>query len=176
MKKIQFMILLFCTMSVFSNDSFQMKKNFITIEYNFLEFNFLTFLGYNFDFQYTRTIHKRMDISTSLGVTSTYGNFISDEGGGLDYISYGKFSLIPFYTPIRRKNKVLQFGVGYIAGFHSRLPSLHGLSVQLNFLKQSKKKHFCYGFNFYNDLLFKQKQPYYALGIGVAIGGAFGKR
>lgn len=172
MKKLFTLLLCIYFVNTKANDTTAMKKNFITIEYNLFEFNFLTFLGYNFDFQYTRTLHKKMDIATSLGVTSIYGTFVSEP----TYYAYGKFSLIPFYTPIRSNNKVLQFGVGYIAGFHRRMKSLHGLSVQLNFMKQSKRKNFCYGFNFYNDLLFEQKFPAYAVGIGFAVGGAFGKK
>ena len=168
--------LLICVVS-FANDSIPTKKNYIGVDINYFEFNFLTVFSGSLDLKYIRTLHKRVDINTTLGMTYPYLPFIGiieDKGSAFKYLVMGKATVVPCYTPLRRENKTLQLGVGYAVQFQKDF-ALNGLTVQLNYLKQSKKKKFSYGVNFYNDVLFYKKEnfPFYTVGVGFFFGGIF---
>ncbi len=175
MKKCAVLICLtFITLHSISKDSLAVKKNFIGSDINFFEFGFFYFITGNFDIRYIRTFHKRFDLNTTLGMTYPYITGYADDNFKAKDVILGKFTIVPTYTPLRRKNKTLQLGVGYATEFQKQF-SLNGVTVQMNFLKNSKKRNFTYGFNFYNDLLFYHKQsfPNYKLGLGFFIGGRF---
>lgn len=175
MKKcIVYISIIFLMLNSFSKDSLAVKKNFIGSDINFFEFGFLYIFSGNTDLKYIHTFHKRFDLNSTLGITYPYLTGYVDEGFKAKDVILGKFTIVPSYVPLRRNNKTLQFGVGYATEFQKQF-SLNGLTVQLNFLKNSKKRNLTYGFNFYNDILFYHKEsfPFYKVGMGFFIGGRF---
>lgn len=172
-------LFLFLQTNVFASDTTLIHKNIIGIDFIPFEGNNYNIFGGNFGMRYIRKLHKRADISTSLGIAYPVFPFGTVNENGFNFGNvYGRFTLVPSYVPLRRKNKTLELGVGYITDFHKMI-SFHGVTTQFNFLKESKKRRFVFGVQIYMNVLFTSQnkgQTYYGGGFGLFFGGFTGKK
>lgn len=153
-------------------------KNIIGIDYNFYEGGNYNIFGSNFGMKYIRKINKRVDVLATLGISFPMFPFGS-ASNNFDFNGVaGRITLVPCYVPLRRGNKTIQLGVGYITQFHS-LYSMHGLTTQFNYYKNSKKRRFTIGTNVYINTMFSPKPNnafLYGGGVGLFLGGFTGKK
>lgn len=176
------LLLFFLIKGVISKDTTLVNKNIIGVDFTSFEGNNYNIFGGGFGMKYIRKLHKRTDILTTLGLSYPIFPFgaISDDGSNIASV-LGKFTLVPCYVPLRRTNKTLQLGVGYITEFQNKRSqvSLHGITTQLNFYKESKRRRFTIGTNIYINTMFTSSdkgQLYYGGGVGLFIGGFTGNK
>lgn len=184
MKTFLFCIIIFSLTytPAFSKDTTLLHKNIIGIELIPFEGNNYNIFGGGFGMKYIRKLHKRADILTTLGISYPIFPFgaISDGGSNIASV-FGRFTLVPCYVPLRRNNKTLELGAGYITEFKNKRSqiSLHGITTQFNFLNESKKRRFVVGVNIYMNVLFASRykdEVFYGGGVGLFLGGFTGKK
>ena len=177
-------LLLFIGFNAFSRDTSLVHKNIIGIDFVPFEGNNYNIYGGAFDLKYIRKLHKRADILTTLGISYPVFPFgtINDVEGRYNFASvFGRFTLVPCYVPLRRNNKTIEVGAGYIAEMHNKRSqiSLNGITTQFNFFNESKKRRFIVGCNIYMNVLFSSRykeQTFFGGGFGLFLGGFTGKK
>jgi hypothetical protein len=176
------LLLFFLFKTLSAKDTTLINKNIIGVDFTPFEGNNYNLFGGGFGMKYIRKLHKRADILTTLGLSYPIFPFgtISDRGSYIASV-LGKFTLVPCYVPLRRNNKTLQLGVGYITEFQNKRSqvSLHGITTQFNFYKESKRRRFTIGTNIYINTMFTSSdkgQLYYGGGVGLFLGGFTGKK
>lgn len=175
-------LFLFWGLHTFSRDTTLTHKNIIGVELIPFEGNNYNIFGGGFNMKYIRKLLKRADMLTTLGVSYPVFPFGTRSDGERNLASvFGRFTFVPCYVPLRRQNKTLELGVGYITEFQNKRSrvSLHGITSQFNFLNQSKKRRFVVGCNIYMNVLFSSRykeEVFFGGGVGLFLGGFTGKK